>query len=305
MKVLITGAGGNLGRALVPLLLEQGHTPRLMDFRAIETPHELVQADVRDFAAVQRAAEGVDVVVHAAALHGIHLRKWTPQDFWAINVTGTFNVFEAARLQNIKRVVLCSTMGVYGESATPPPDAWGVVTEELPCRPGDVYGMSKWLCEDMGRFYSRRWGVTTVALRLGMFVPEASIERYGFRLLFGGVDDRDVAQAVLASLAHEAADGFDFFNIMADVPFTPADAPALQNNKREVLERHYPELGELLESRQWKLDEMVWGRTIWSVEKARRLLGYRPQYNFDGFLRALAAGDSEYYPVSDTAWWGV
>lgn len=42
MKVLITGAGGNLGRALVPALLEQGHTPRLMDLRALESPHETV-----------------------------------------------------------------------------------------------------------------------------------------------------------------------------------------------------------------------------------------------------------------------
>lgn len=305
MKVLITGAGGNLGRVLVPALLEQGHTPRLMDFRPLESPHQTVQGDVRHFEDVQRAMEGVDAVVHAAALHGIHLRKWTPQDFWAINVTGTFNVFEAARLQNIKRLVLSSTMGVYGASATPPPDAWAVVTEDLPSQPGDVYGLSKWLCEDMGRYYSRRWGITTVALRLGMFVPEGSIERYGFRLLFGGVDDRDVAQAVLLSLTHEPEGGFDFFNVMADVPFTAADAPALHHDPIEVLQRFYPNVLEVAQTRQLNARELMWGRTIWSVEKAKRLLGYQPQYNFDGFLRALEAGDSEYYPFVGTPWWGV
>jgi UDP-glucose 4-epimerase len=48
MKIPITGAGGNLGRVVVPALVEQGHTPRLMDFRPLQTPYESVQADVRD-----------------------------------------------------------------------------------------------------------------------------------------------------------------------------------------------------------------------------------------------------------------
>jgi nucleoside-diphosphate-sugar epimerase len=59
-----------------------------------------------------------------------------------------------------------------------------------------------------------------------MFVPE-TFERYGFRLLFGGVDDRDVAQAVLLALEHEPAGGFEAVNVMAEVPFQPADAVGL------------------------------------------------------------------------------
>src|SRR5947208_252314 len=180
MKVLITGAGGNLGRVVAPALIEAGHTPRLLDFRPLQTEYEFDQGDVRNAEDVQRAVEGADAIVHAAALHGIHLRKWQPQDYWAINVTGTFNVYEAARSARIKQVVLCSTMGVYGESMTPPEGAWGLVTENLPTLPGDIYGMSKWLCEHIARYYSRQHGMSTTALRLGMFVPE-TFERYGFR----------------------------------------------------------------------------------------------------------------------------
>jgi len=84
MKILITGAGGNLGRVVVPALVEQGHTPRLMDFRPLDTPYEYVQADVRDLDQMRRAVAGLDAIIHAAALHGIHLRQWPPQDFWAI-----------------------------------------------------------------------------------------------------------------------------------------------------------------------------------------------------------------------------
>ncbi|BCM94409.1 uronate dehydrogenase [Abditibacteriota bacterium] len=305
MKVLITGAGGNLGRALVPLLLKQGHTPRLLDFRPLDTPHEFVQGDVRNLADVQRAVEGVDGIIHGAALHGIHMRKWAPEEFWAINSTGTFNVFESARQASVKRVVLCSTMGVYGHSAASPPDAWGWVSEELPLLPSDVYGMSKVLCEEMARYYGRSHGISTVALRLGMFVPESSGERYGFRLLFGGVDERDVAQAALLSLTHAPQGNFDAFNIMADVPFTRADASALQNELVSTLERYYPTLASVAEANGWNILSQVWGRTIWSIQKARELLGYEPRYNFQQFLEAVEVGNADYAPTTGTPWWGV
>ncbi len=70
---LITGAGGNLGRAAIPALERQGHTLRLFDFRPLETVHEAVVGDVRDPIAVAEAVAGVDAVVHGAALHGVHL----------------------------------------------------------------------------------------------------------------------------------------------------------------------------------------------------------------------------------------
>ncbi len=305
MKVLITGAGGNLGRALVPLLVEQGHTPRLMDFRPLDTPHEFVQGDVRNLADVQRAVEGVDAIVHGAALHGIHLRGWTPEDFWAINATGTFNVFESARAASVKRVVLCSTMGVYGHSSASPPDAWGWVDEALPLLPGDVYGMSKVLCEEMARYYGRSHNIATVALRLGMFVPENSGERYGFRLLFGGVDERDVAQAAIRALTFAPQGNFDAFNIMANVPFTRADAVELQTNPVETLERYYPGLASVMESNRWMVSSLVWGRTIWSIHKAKELLGYAPRFNFTEFLKAVEVGKKDYDPASGFPWWGV
>lgn len=305
MKVLITGAGGNLGRALVPLLVEQGHTPVLMDFRPLDTAHEFIEGDVRNLVDVERAVQGADAIVHASALHGIHLSKWTPEEFWAINATGTFNVFEAARAASIKRIVLCSTMGVYGHSSASPPDAWGYVSEDLPLLPGDVYGMSKLLCEEMARYYGRSHDISTVALRLGMFVPESTGERYGFRLLYGGVDERDVAQAALLSLTHAPQGNFDAFNIMADVPFTRADASNLQSDLIPTLERYYPNLGALAESKGWSLSSLIWGRTIWTIDKAKKLLSYSPRFNFQQFLEAVESGKKDYDPASGTPWWGV
>ena len=89
MKVLIIGAGGNLGRVLVPALSEQGHEPVLMDYRAIDTPYQFIQGDVTRQEDVRAAAKDVDAIVLAAALHGIHLLKYSRDDYWNLNVSGT------------------------------------------------------------------------------------------------------------------------------------------------------------------------------------------------------------------------
>ncbi|HUP26945.1 MAG TPA: NAD(P)-dependent oxidoreductase, partial [Chloroflexia bacterium] len=203
----------------------------------------------------------------------------------------------------IEHLVLCSTMGVFGESMQPPEGRWALVTEDSPSLPTDVYGMSKWLCEDMGRYYSRRWGIKTVALRLGMFVPE-SFERYGFRLLFGGVDDRDVAQAVMLALEYQPPEGFDFFNIFASVPFGADDAPRLNDDPGSAIEKHWPGTLDLVRQKGLDLDELIWGRTIWLPDKAKSLLGYRPAYNFDEFLEALRSGNKAHYPFAGLPHWG-
>lgn len=307
MKILITGAGGNLGRAIIPALIEAGHSLRLFDFRDLgETGVETIIGEVRNIEDIRGAMSGVDAIVHAAALHGIHLAKWRPEDFWAINVTGTFNVYEAAREAGIKRVVLCSTMGVYGDSARAPDDAWSVVDESNALLPGDVYGMSKKLCEEMAAVYARKWEITTVALRLGMFVPESNIDKYGFRLLFGGVDDRDVAQAVSLSLTHEPVGGIDGFDIMAPLAFEPSDAKALHADPLAVLEQRFPGCNALFVEKGIDARPLIWGRTLWPVTKAMDVLGYRPQFGFDGYLNRLRSGDTEnYYPPKGLPWWGI
>jgi nucleoside-diphosphate-sugar epimerase len=288
VKIVVTGAGGNLGRVVIPALREAGHDVREFDLGA--------GGDVRNADAVARAVEGVDAVVHAAALHGVHLDRWSPHDFWATNVTGTFNVYAAAP----PRVVLCSTMGVYGHPTEEP----ATIDEDAPVSPRDVYGLSKALCEEIARFHARSGETKTVALRLGMFVPE-TFERYGFRLLFGGVDDRDVAQAVLLALDHEPAGGFDVFDVMAATPLAPEDAQELANDPLPVLERHWPGVGEVVARRRVDVGEVVWGATLWPVEKARRVLGYEPRYGFGEFLAALDAGDESHYPFAGLPQWGV
>ena len=304
MRVLVTGAGGNLGRVLAPALAEAGHEPVLMDFREIETPYEAVQGDARDRADVLGAVRGADAVVHAAALHGVHLAQYSRDDFWDLNVAGTHNVYSAALERGVEKVLLCSTMGIYGEDvrgAGEPP----VITEDLALDPSDFYGFSKKLCEEIAAFHARHHGIRTIAYRLGMFVPETFV-RYGFRLLKGGVDDRDVARAFLLGL-EDSTTTFDAFNVMAAVPFSVEEFGWFGGEPEMVLEERFPGIRELVEQHGEDFGALAreWGFTYWSTEKAERVLGYRPRYNFPEFFAALKEGDRAYYPYADLPWWGI
>jgi UDP-glucose 4-epimerase len=305
LKVLITGAGGNLGRVLAPALEERGHEPILLDYRKLETPYQFIQGDVRDPDVIVKASKGIDVIVHGAALHGIHLGKYSTDDFWHLNVTGTHHVNQAAIKNDIHKVLLCSTMGVYGQSIPFKENSYSAATEELPLLPGDMYGLSKKLCEELADFYHRKHGIQTIAFRLGMFVPEDFV-RYGFRLLKGGVDDRDVAQAFLLALENKQI-GFDAFNIMSKVPFTEEDEQELVSNPRNVVEKYYPGANDIFEQKGIPVEEIMgmWGHTYWPIEKAKKGLGFSPNYNFEGYLQALKEEKRDYYPFADLPWWGV
>jgi UDP-glucose 4-epimerase len=195
-------------------------------------------------------------------------------------------------------------MGVYGDSVSVPEDRFGIVTEDLPLLPKDFYGMSKTLCEEAARFYNRSHGIQTVSYRLGMFVPENFI-RYGFRLLKGGVDDRDVAQAFLLGLSNQTIT-FEAFNIMAEVPFSQEQLTLWRKEPKAFAETHFPGISDLAGQRGENTEQLLdmWGHVYWSIEKAKDLLGYRPQYNFPEFYAALKEGKESHYPYADLPWWG-
>ena len=189
-------------------------------------------------------------------------------------------------------------MGVHGEGvreAGDPP----LLTEDLSLEPSDYYGLTKRLCEELAAYYYRRHGIRTIAYRLGMFVPESFVG-YSFRLLKGGVDDRDVAQAFLLGL-DDTTITFGAFNVMAEVPFSAEEFGKWSWEPESFLEERYPGLTNLVEEQGADFGELVrmWGFTYWSIEKAKRVLGYRPRYNFPEFFEALKRGDWSHYPYAN------
>jgi UDP-glucose 4-epimerase len=301
MRVLVTGAAGTLGSALLPRLAEGGHEAVALDLRQGEAEGRWIVGDIRDADAVLEAADGIDLIVHTAALHGIHVAGHSRREFHDLNVTGTFNVWEAAVREKVRGVVFSSTMGVYGDSRKPATgDDVVFLDEDSPLRPGDIYGWTKVAGEGLCQYHLREHSIPSIALRYGMFVPEPFF-RYGIRLLYGGVHEDDVAEAVMAAVGaldrgeieHEA------FNVEAPLAFTDQDASALRHDPLAALDRHYPGSGDLLRERGVRSLKPV--TEVFPVTRLEARLGVRPRRDFGAWLDELRGRPDE-RAESDPPW---
>src|SRR3954462_4194652 len=96
MRILITGASGNVGQGVTPLLRSRGHDLILHDLNRFKTDLPFVQGDAQIGDGFVEAARGCDVIIHTPAWHGVHWNAKTEVDFWRLNVDGTFWLFQSA-----------------------------------------------------------------------------------------------------------------------------------------------------------------------------------------------------------------
>jgi dihydroflavonol-4-reductase len=170
VRVLVTGAtgftGGHLarglaahGRQVVALVRDEARAGSLTTGGI-----GLASGDIRDAAAVERAAAGAEVVYHIAA---IYRRAGLREDeYRAVNARAVATVIEAAARAGVKRVVHCSTVGVHGDVEHPP------ANEDAPLKPGDIYQVTKLEGERVAREAATRTGVEVVIARpTGIYGP--------------------------------------------------------------------------------------------------------------------------------------
>src|SRR3954469_5673959 len=138
--VLVTGANGFLGAALLTELTKQQiHFVATDIDGGASLPEGMIALDVRDGPAVRAIMQRTkfDTVFHCGAVSGPMVMADRPLDIWNINATGTANLLEAARVTKAGRVVVCSTVEVYGDVVT------GTAAEMTRPQPDSVYGASK------------------------------------------------------------------------------------------------------------------------------------------------------------------
>ena len=177
MRSLVTGGHGFVGSHLVRALLERGDAVRVMDrpdprpadvggrrlsaldLLGIRDSVELVEADLRDPAAVDSAVTGCDGVFHLAAQTIVGVARDSPRETLEVNVAGAWNVFEACRDHAVGRVVFASSDKAYGSSADLP------YREDFPLRAAYPYDASKAAADVIARSYANAYGLPIAVTR--------------------------------------------------------------------------------------------------------------------------------------------
>ncbi len=167
-KYLVTGGAGFIGAHIVEALVNRGETVRVFDnlseskienLNAVIDRIEFIQADLRDVAAVSEAAQGVDYILHQAALRSVPRSVEDPLTYNDVNITGTLNLLKAAHRAGVKRVVCASSSSVYAASQEP------IQSETQAPTPLSPYGASKMADELYGYVFTHTYGLETVCLR--------------------------------------------------------------------------------------------------------------------------------------------
>ena len=283
-KVIVTGGSGKAGRACVADLLAHGYSVVNVDQAAPQQSLcPFVKAELRDFGQTLDVLSGVDGridhdiwgVVHLAAIPAPGLQ--TNAATFENNMLSTYNVFEAAKRLGINNVVWASSETVLGlPFDTPPP--YVPIDEDAPACPESAYSLSKFLGEQMAAQFCR-WNpaMKIIGLRFSNVMEPAdyaafpSFDSDALRRkwnLWGYIDGRDAAQAVRKSLESSLTGAEVFIIANADTTMTRPNADLLAEVFPGV-----PVQGTVGPN-----------ETLLSIEKARRLLGYEPEYDWRGVL---------------------
>ncbi|WP_426450737.1 NAD-dependent epimerase/dehydratase family protein [Paenibacillus sp. S-38] len=200
-RLLITGAGGSIGGCLAEgLRAHGGYEVVAADLKEDKTAG-IKQLDVTDGERLKELAKGVDTILHFA---------WAKdeEDFLGkvlpVNVTGAYHVYEAARLNGVKRVIFASSnhaTGFYevGEDVMP----------DEPYRPDSFYGLSKCYIELLGRYYADKYGVSSINLRIGNFPGDDQPHSERAAHIF--ISERDMISLAVSCI--EAGPEIDFLSL--------------------------------------------------------------------------------------------
>ena len=281
MRVLVTGSEGRIGRVQVARLLAEGMEVRTFDSRAAGRNHpaEHYPGDIRDIQAVRRAVQGVDAVVHLAAIPSD--RNGAGSDVLEVNVQGASNILFSCVEADVPRVVFFSSInslgcvGIHGRPQYLPLD------DSHPHNPMTPYQLSKYIGEEACRCFSERYGIVTIGLRPVLvispenyhwindhqqrFTPER--ERPEF---YAYVDVRDVCDAAFLAIN---ASGILHDNFLLAAEDTTAPIPT-----RELADQQYPDL-------PWKVEREAYlnnnpYRSFIDCSHAKELLGWNPQHTW-------------------------
>ena len=242
--ILITGGSGLLGRYVVRALRDK-YRVVVLDREPPKDPVDFQQGDVLDLSSMTEKARGVDAIVHLAAIP--HPLDNPASEVVNLNVMGTFNMLEAAVRNNIRKFVFASSESTLGFAFAERPNFpdYVPVDEDHPSRPQDPYGMSKVICEEMCKSYTRRYALQTICLRMPwVWVPEPEKQKFyrslideypkWYKNLWTFIHGMDAADAFALALEREYREEHRAWFITADDNWTGIESV-------ELVRRFFPD----------------------------------------------------------------
>jgi nucleoside-diphosphate-sugar epimerase len=271
VRIVVTGGTGKGGAWVVRDLREHGHDVLNVDVRHDGSDFGLCMlADLTDLGQAQDALAGADAIVHFAAIPAPGLRP--EGETFRINAISTYNVFQAAVTHRVRRVVWASSETVLGLPFDIPP-AFAPIDETIEPRPESSYSLSKLVGETMAAQFARRSGIGFLGLRIsnikepddyGPFLSwqdDPTVRKWN---LWGYVDARDVAQAARLGIEADIAG--------SEIVIVAAADTVMARPSADLMAEVFPTV---------PLRRQVEGReSLLSIERARRLLGYEPEYRW-------------------------
>lgn len=271
-NIVVTGGSGRAGRAIIRELVGHGYT--VLNVDRMPSPDRLApyrEVNLSDYGQAFAALHGADAVIHMAANPGVDANLQYGAAIFHQNMTTAYNVFNAAVALGLQKVVWASSVMTVANTEFGISPARLPLDESHPHCPGSSYALSKALGEQMAHEFSRWSGIPFVSLRFTWITLESDYPRFPafsddlarYTVDYGSyVDHRDVGLACRLALEAETQ-GMEVFNIAAaDSRFT---LPS-----QTIAETAFPGVPAALQGFE----------TLFSTDKARRILGYSPRFSW-------------------------
>jgi len=300
MNILITGGCGFVGVNLVKYLSGKDYTITILDNLStgqkesieklgLDKAPDIIIDDIRNEDAVARALKGMDTVIHLAAQTSVVESVENPRESWDINVTGTVNLLEACRENNVERFVFASSNAVAGEQIPP-------IDEKMIPQPLSPYGASKLTGEALCSAYYHSFGLRTTALRFANLYGPYSDHKTSviakfiewiraetpFTVFGDGNQTRDfvhvddISQAIQLSLESQKSQG-EVFQIASGKETSINDLVGILS---EAVEKQLQ-----VSYKPGRKGEII--RNYSDINKARKMLGFEPKIELKEGLKRL------------------
>jgi len=291
MRYLVTGGAGFIGSHLVDRLITDGHQVRVIDNFSTGRPEnlaqhkgnkelELIKENISDLNAIKRYFEGMDVVIHLAALADIVPSIVNPKEYYESNVSGTFSVVEASRLASVKKFIYTASSSCYGIPEDYPTSETANIEPQYP------YALTKYLGEEIALHWAKIYKLPTISLRLfnvygprsrtsgtygavfGVFLAQ-KLNNQPFTVIGDGSQKRDfiyvsdVVEAFIMAAGSKL--DIDFFNIGTANPQSVNRLVSLLGGRKVYIPKRPGEPDS----------------THADITKIRTILGWEPRVSFE------------------------